>query len=314
MNKMNHILQVVTVFAVLLFMSCEHKDLCYDHSHTANLQVVFDWKNAPEATPETMRLYLFPLDGGKPQTYEFTDYRGGHINVPAGRYHALCVNSDTESVLYRNIDLFDSFEAYAPDGVLNARSSSIPPRAEGTSQERIAKSPDRLYCARLDNVEVEFSKENQTVILYPELSVCRFRVEIRNVSNLEYISSDGLSGALSSMSGGLLVRRNELTPDPVTVPFEVGSDGISTLTADFLAFGQIGSTDPPHKLVIYVILADGSKHYYTFDVTRQVDGAANPRDVRIILDGLPLPKPFVNGGGFHPEVDEWQNIDVDVPM
>jgi len=49
-------------------------------------------------------------------------------------------------------------------------------------------------------------------------------------------------------------------------------------------------------------------------VTRQVDDAADPRDVHILLDGLPLPKPIVNGGGFHPTVDEWQNIYVDVPM
>ena len=111
MNKMTYILQAFLILAVLVFSSCEHKELCDDHSHTAGLHVVFDWVHAPDAKPETMRLYLFPLDGGKAQAYEFTDYRGGYINVPAGRYRALCVNSDTESVLYRNIDLFDSFEA-----------------------------------------------------------------------------------------------------------------------------------------------------------------------------------------------------------
>lgn len=316
MNKilsMNHALQAVVVLAALLLTSCEHKDLCYDHSHTAEIRVVFDWKNAPDATPETMRLYLFPEEGGKPQAYEFTDYRGGHVNVRAGRYKALCVNSDTESVLYRGIDSFDSFEAYAPDGVLNVRSSSVP-RAEGTSGERIVKSPDRLYSARLEGVTIELAKENQTVTLCPEPSVHRYRVTIMNVSNLKYISPDGISGALSGMSGGLLVGRNELTSEVVTVPLGVVSDGVSTLKADFLAFGQTGSAGPAHKLVIYVIMADGSKNYYTFDVTRQVDDAADPRDVHIILDGLPLPKPIVNGGGFHPAVDEWQNIDVDVPM
>ncbi|EFR52599.1 DUF5119 domain-containing protein [Bacteroides fragilis] len=316
MNKtsnINHILQAIAVFAILLLTSCEHKDLCYDHSHNAKIRVVFDWKNAPDATPETMRLYLFPMDGGRPQAYEFTDYRGGYIIIPAGRYRVLCVNSDTESVLFRNIDLFDRFEAYAPDGVLNVR-SSLAPRAEGTSAEHVVKSPDRLYSARLDDVMIKLSNENQTVTLYPELSVCRYRVTITNVSNLKYISSDGISGALSGMSGGLLVGRNELTTDPVTVPFGVSSDGNSILTADFLAFGQTGSTSPAHKLVIYVIMSDGSKNYYTFDVTRQVDDATDPRDVHIILDGLPLPKPIVNGGGFHPAVDEWQNVDVEVPM
>lgn len=317
MNKtsnINHILQAITVFAILLLTSCEHKDLCYDHSYGTKIQVVFNWKNAPDATPETMRLYLFPEEGGKPQAYEFTDYRGGYVNVPAGRYKALCVNSDTESVLYRGIDSFDSFEAYAPDGVLNVRSSSVP-RAEGTSGERIVKSPDRLYSARLEGVTIELAKENQTVTLCPEPSVSRYRVTIMNVSNLKYISPDGISGALSGMSGGLLVGRNELTPEAVTVPFGMASDGVSTLTADFLTFGQTDSGAPAaHKLVVYVIMADGSKNYYTFDVTRQVDEAADPHDVHIILDGLPLPKPIVNGGGFQPAVDEWQNVDVEVPM
>ena len=313
MKKINHILQAAAVFAVLLLVSCKHKDLCYDPSRAVGIQVVFDWKNAPDAAPETMRLYLFPRGGGEPQAYEFADYRGGRINVPAGRYKALCVNSDTESVLYRNIGLFESFEAYAPEGVLNLRSSSAP-RAEGTLQERIAKSPDRLYSARLEDVTIEFPKENQTVTLYPEFSVCRYRVEVRNVSNLKYISMDGVSGALSGMSGGLLLGRNKLTPDAVSVPFEVVSDGVSNLTADFLTFGQTGSPDLPHKLVIYVILADGSKNYYTFDVSKQVDEAANPRDVHIILDGLPLPKPIVNGDAFRPTVNEWENTNVDIPM
>lgn len=130
----------------------------------------------------------------------------------------MCVNSDTESVLYRNIDLFDSFEAYAPDGALAVGSSTSVPRAEGTWDERIARSPDRLYSDRLDDLAIEISKEEQTVTLYPELSVCRYRVEIRNVSNLKYLSPEGLSGSLSGLSGGFRVGRNELTPDPATVP------------------------------------------------------------------------------------------------
>lgn len=75
----------------------------------------------------------------------------------------------------------------------------------------------------------------------------------------------------------MLVGRNELASDPVTIPFGVVSDSISTLAADFLTFGQNGSGDSVHKLVIYVIMSDGSKNYYTFDVTRQVDDAADPR-------------------------------------
>lgn len=48
--------------------------------------------------------------------------------MPAGGYRALCVNSDTESVLYRNTDSFDGLEAYAPEGVLNVGALRLPVR------------------------------------------------------------------------------------------------------------------------------------------------------------------------------------------
>lgn len=47
------------LFALLVVASCAHKDLCYDHSHTVDVEVFFDWRNAPYATPATMSLYCF---------------------------------------------------------------------------------------------------------------------------------------------------------------------------------------------------------------------------------------------------------------
>lgn len=90
--------------------SCEHKDLCMDHTHTVSLNVIFDWRNAPDAAPASMALYLYSELGGEPLRYDFTDRRGGVIRVPFGRYSALCLNSDTENVTYRNTDQKTTFE------------------------------------------------------------------------------------------------------------------------------------------------------------------------------------------------------------
>ena len=60
----------IYLFAALAVASCEHKDLCYDHSHTIDVEVVFDWRNASEAAPESMSLYLFPTNGGEALRYE----------------------------------------------------------------------------------------------------------------------------------------------------------------------------------------------------------------------------------------------------
>ena len=89
--------------------SCEHKDLCHDHAHAVEVEVVFDWRNAPDAAPASMSLYLFPGDG-EALRYDFTGRDGGTIRVPIGKYEALCLNSDTENIGYRNTERKGTFE------------------------------------------------------------------------------------------------------------------------------------------------------------------------------------------------------------
>lgn len=300
-------------FFILMFASCEHKELCYDHSHLVRVQILFDWENAPDAHPTSMRLYLFPTDGREVLLYEFTNSHAGHISVPAGCYKALCLNSDTESILYRNINRFTTFEAYATDGTLEVRSSSAP-RADGTQQERIAKSTDRLWSACMENVNINIQDQNKILIFYPEQSVCHYQLKIKNVANLKYVPSEGISGSLSSMAGGLLPGMKKTTTELVTIPFKVVHKDSTTLMADFLCFGHCPSDKKIHKLVIYAILADGNKYYYTYDVTPQVHNAPDFRNVKIELDSFHLPKPIVNGGGFQPAVEGWKNVDVNISM
>lgn len=309
---MNNLLRAIIVVMTLLLFSCRHKELSSDNVLIANVKVVFDWKNSPEANVETMRMYLFPVDGGNPIPYEFADVKGGKIKVPAGRYKALCINSDTEALLYRNIGEYHTFELYSPEGSMNMAAYSVlhPDKAR---EERIRCSPDNFYTDRIEEALLEVTEEEQTIVFYPANPVCHYTVEVRNVSNLKYVSPGFVTGALSGMSEGLFLGRNRIKSEPATIPFEMSSDGVSTLYADFLTFGQYESQNI-HKIVIQVVMPDGNDKGYLFDVTDQVHQAPDPRNVHIILDGLPLPKPIVNGGGFLPSVDEWDNIEVDLPM
>ena len=134
MKKIYHALMLLIG---CLLASCEHKELCFDHSPAMEVEVVFDWKNSPEAHPESMRLYLFPKEGGEPLLYEFPNKTGGIIKVQPGEYKALCYNSDTETIGFRNIESMETFEAYALKGIL-ALGGSLAPRAEGTEKERPA--------------------------------------------------------------------------------------------------------------------------------------------------------------------------------
>ena len=78
------IMCMLTVFA---FSSCEHKDLCYHHPHTKTVRVEFDWRDAPDANPDGMCVFFYPLDGeDAPQRrIDFTGKAGGEIEIQVGR-------------------------------------------------------------------------------------------------------------------------------------------------------------------------------------------------------------------------------------
>lgn len=295
---------------MLLFLSCEHKELCYEHVHTVNTDVVFDWRNQPEARPTSMRLYLFPLDGKKVLLYEFSDFRGGSVSIPIGHYKALCLNNDTKFIRYRNIDRYADFEACTSEGDFEENFAGVP-RAKGTEEERFSRSIDRFWTARMDTVCVDLQEKNKVLTFLMEESICSYHITIRHVDNLKYISADGLSGSLSGMSGGLLVGENIPTGELTTIPFGVVHGDSASLKAEFLCFGHCPSVCRSHKVTIY---ADGNKYYYTYDVTSQIHKASDSRNVHIVIDSLHLPKPIVNGGGFQPLVEKWKCIEIDVPM
>lgn len=310
---------IVAIGAMAVATSCKHKELCYDHAHTVNVNVAFDWQNAPDAAPKSMSVYLFPTDGGEVLRYELTDRNGGTIRVPIGHYDAVSLNSDTENINYRNTERLETFEVTTPTTVLFESLSPLgvssvgAPRAEGTEEERVALSPDMLWSDYSQGIELSQETEPQTINFRPVSQVCRYTVDVENAENLKYVL--GVSGSLSSMAGGVYAGLSRQTDECVTIPFEMTiSEDKTALSAELLTFGHCPSEQNIHELIIYVILADESKWYYTYDVTDQIHAAQDPYNVHIVLDGLPVPKPIVNGGGFQPDIDDWNTVGVDIEM
>ena len=48
--------------------------------------------------------------------------------------------------------------------------------------------------------------------------------------------------------------------------------------------------------------------------TKQVQSAPDPKHIVIVVSGLEVPKPIVNGSGFRPKVDDWQTKEIEVGM
>lgn len=308
----------LAVMLLPLLTACEHKDLCYDHPHSANVEVVFDWTEAPDARPATMSLYLYPEDGSEPMRYEFTKREGGTIIVPEGMYDALCVNSDKETHRIQNKERMETFQVTTGDtrslrGALATRSETAP-LARGAEEERSVMEPEALWSDHAERLDIGPASGVKRIVLTPKPRVNTCTVEVRNVENLRHVSA--LSASVTGMAGGWLAGIDELTTEKVTIPFEVHANEEKTqLSGNLTFFGHCPKETGTHKLMIYALMSDGNTYYFEADVTDQLhDPAQDPTHIVIVIDKLPLPKPVSGGGGLQPTVKDWEEVHISLPM
>ena len=300
--------------SVTALTSCYQKELCYTHPHTKGVGVVFDWRNAPSAHPASMSLYMVPHDGGFPSRYEFAGRDGGGMELSPGSYDALCINGDGPRNYFRNTESRESFEVYtmevkALEGVDELVAKL--PRAKGAGEEPVVHEPDSVWCDVTQSPFVlppgaDVGNASHTLTLYPRPLFRTCTVEIRDVQNLQYVRGS-LSATLSGLSGGVLASSGTPTDDHVTVPFGLRPHGTTALVGRFRTFGYSPRKQSSHKLVVYAVLKDGSRRFFTYDVTDQVRNATDPLHIRIVLEKLTLPVSISSGGGFKATLSEWKD-------
>lgn len=304
----------------LLMTSCRHKDVYMEEEMTSELQVVFDWRNAPEAEPESMALYLYEEDGHKPMRFIFSGKTGGLIKAPFGLHHAICLNADnTDWARMRNHESIETLEIYTQDAEAigsRADNSSTVPRPEGTENERIAATPGMMWGSRSNNISIVPHKGMQTITMYPQECVCHYIVDVYDVKNLEEVESSAVDATLSGMAEGYSHGQQSATDNRVSFKFGLkGNAAEENLHGEFLTFGECPTTVAKHYLTLYMVLTDGSKWYHSFDVTDQVSKAPDPTHVHIIVRGLDLPEtPKEGNPELKTNVNEWQAINVELKM
>lgn len=314
------------IFASLLFISllssCHHKDIDFEEVVTQEVNVLFDWRNAPEASPSSMAAYFYNLSQGSTAEnvrFDFANSTGGEIRIPIGSYSGLAMNTDnTDWAQVRNSESMEDFEIYTREvSVLSATNLSTRaiPKARGAEEETTVETPGMLYSAREDNMTLTRKDKKKTFVFYPEEAVCHYTVDIINIENLSSIDGKSVDATISGMSGGYSHGQKQATDTHHTLPFIlVKEENENSLHGEFLTFGESPVTKHSHLISLYLLLSDGNKYFYTFDVSRQIYEASDPRHVHIIINGLSVPKAITGGNGFIPDVNEWKTVDIDLKM
>lgn len=323
---MKRFVYMLLAVLILTAVACTHKELCYDHGHYVNLEVRFDWSNAPEAEPETMSFYIFSENGRKPERYELLGHNGGVIKLNVGRYHAICLNSDTKNIECRDKESLSTFLITTKDddgyaGLLGAEQlfAELVPQGDGPNRaengERIAREPEQVWIGSVHDFEVTQEGEN-IVTMSPVERVVTIRIIIRNVQNIRNISS--LAATISGLSEGVLGSSGECNGVPVTHPLIFSPMDETTIGATLRSFGDCRNGDEEHHITLYMGLVDGSHWKYNANVTEQVHSAEDKALIEIVLDELPVPEVdpgFTgDGGGFSPTIEEWTSVNIGLTM
>lgn len=303
---------------MLLSSSCEHKELCFDHTHLIPVDVVFDWARAADANPSSVAAYFYDGNGNE-ERFIFSDKNGGRIMLPYGDYCGIGTNSDdTDWAAVRNesdIETIETFTAGVEVLSGNGFETYSLPRARGSEEEAIISSPGMLWSARTDNIHLQITDTLRRVVFRPAEAICHYRVIISDVENLQYLHGSKIDATITGMAEGYIHGSDKPSDTHATIPFTLTAEPESaSLTSSFLTFGESPARAYPHYLTVYLRLSDGTKWYSTFDVTGQVREAEDPHHVTILLSGLSLPKPILHDAGLHPEVNDWQTIEVDLNM
>lgn len=305
---------------LLILTACEHKEFRYVTSPFRSLRVEFNWERYEDfQKPEGMRVFFFPKDGtSEPWIFDFPNGEGRQIELPENEYRVICYNYDTSGISWENSNSFVEYLAktrsvLAPDSV---KASTTPSWLCG----------DHINWVSLQNIPEGTEK---VITLYPVRMVSRYTYEVNGIRNLERVAD--IRASLSGMSGSLLMAEDRL-PDGVSENLFFGGE-ISghQIKGGFYTFGYCQDIASPQVFKLYLKCRNGMVIVVEQDVSAQVHSVpvkGHIGDVHLIINfkfHFDVPKlenegegggggnNSSGGAGFDVGVDDWADVNVDIP-
>lgn len=143
---------VLTFMVTLAAISCQHKELCYYHPHTAPVRVNVDWSLFTMDNPTGMTAYAYPLSEEDTDNYRFVthDISSITLDLEVGSFHTLVFNqseSEYGTVEFANLDDYNTAQVRVVETKANWYSTKSP-------DTKVGSEPEWLAVGRAENVEV----------------------------------------------------------------------------------------------------------------------------------------------------------------
>lgn len=337
--------RTLTALLILLFCaSCTRDHLYYASSNTATVLVEPDWSQSG-LEPNGVSVYAFcESDGSLYKRFPPVSANNKcYIKLPEGEY-TLVVMNDTPDEFGGRIDFEgeDNLNTFKAVGVKDeARSQILQEKlsSKAKSADYCIVEPDTLAIAVVRGVKVtpenidyfydmpqtDISGEEAIIVsALPENVISQVNISA-HVKGLKYARGTTLS-FIRGVAAGHMIGQRVNTMDQTAQAFilnnrefDPGSDSDGTIRANILSFGLVGDgkTDSHYYLDINFVLIDGESYPLRFDVTDliQLDVSLSLKLTLNLALEIELPEVIGNDtGGFNPDINEWVDEEVVIPM
>lgn len=321
---------VLSAVLMLLCSACQYKDLCYDHHHEddhnvvleLNLQLDLDIDIDVDVSEEShtkiklptfMVVSFYDTLTGALRATEYVGPYGGPLHVSPGTYQMVLYSFDTEWTWVRGESDVNTLEAYTSD-ITHAKSSSLAHFTREGKYETpgpIIYTPDHLLVTQKEVEIPPYSEKVQsiTITATAKTVVETYSFEVRNITGIEYIAS--VEAFVSNQARSTFFGRGEKSTQPATIYFPMSVDyKKKKLKTAFNTFGKLPGESQSY-LHILLTGTDGHVHTISEDITEQFE---KPTHEIVIEQEVEIPQPESTDGGIAPTVDDWEDVNQDVPI
>lgn len=303
-------------FALLALccVSCR-KELCYDHNMGVPVTVTFDWEGVG-VKPEGMRIIFYPLDHGENPIEDNLPADGGVVRVLPGRYAVVMFNNDSETILIRGEERFETIEAYTR--TLMVVDPPTPVKA-GERQVSVVNRPDRLFGVSISELMVGDAKKSNTgLAVKPVALVSQYSLRQALIGGE---SVRQVRGGVSGVCPSIMLGTQRPAEGGAVVVADCAHPQIDSVVVIFNCFGCVTPetvTSKPLTLAIELTMPDASVKYGYTDVSEAVatsvpsDPTTPPPPPTVIDKPIEVDYiPSVPGGsgGMDVGVDDWENVE-----
>ncbi len=327
---MKRCIYILVALVALLTTACERRPLGEIEQRTkidvkvnvdALINVTCDVYNdkiqLPKIEPVAMHVLFFDKETDKVVTESFIsdisyDENGnrrlqGDVAILPGDYKMLIYDFGTETTIVKDYYNWEDCYAYTEE-LSPALKKNFVSNKGPIEDEYIVYEPDHLVVAYNENEHIPYSDAVHTISTDARSIVESYYLQIK-VDGLEYVS--GAKAILSGMVNSNILTSNTRVVEPqATIWFDLeksDDEGVPVICTVFNTFGRIEDSHNELEVTFDIKTHDGRTVQKSFDIS---DLFLTPECVEhhwlLMEETIKIDPPPSMGGGFTPEVDDWE--------